>query len=291
LTRIGIVFPPLVQIRESRFHLALQNAAIELESNGRTRLVNYSNVDSDASTPSYRKLIADIEDHRLAGLVLLIDGRDARQRFQNSNLLDGRLKLVFIANDALPGTTQITMELPVEKVLRDLVTRGRRRLAVIHAAFAPSNTLSPVASQWLATAQRLGIETRPEWFFPVHPYTPQAAAPIARLLMSLPENQRPDAVVVTDDHLVEEATRGLRDSGVVAGRDVSVYALCNFPWPPPSLVEVRRYGFDARLLLRAAVDAIEQDMDGKQHPAVVTLPILFEEDVVFNRTLDPHTAL
>jgi len=292
LTRIGIVFHTLVQIHESRFHRALQSAAIELESNGRTRLVSYSNVDAATRTPSYRKLIADIEDHRLAGVILLTDGQDARRRFESLNLWDGRVKLVFFGRDAVPGATGLTIEPAAERVLHDLAGRGRRRLAVLHAAFAPAIGLSPIMSQWLATAQQLGIEARPEWFFPVHPYTPQAAASITRLLMSLPENQRPDALVVTDDHLVEEATRGVRDSGVVAGKDVLVYVHCNFPWPPPSLVEVRRYGFDARRLLRAAVDVIEQELDGQPPPAVVTLPMLFEEDVMASQSGEhPNTSL
>jgi len=90
---------------------------------------------------------------------------------------------------------------------------------------------------------------------------------------------RPDALLVTDDNLVEYATAGLVDAGVRVPTDMDVVVHCNFPWPTPSLVPVRRIGYDAAQMLRACLDIADVQRHGAPVPSPRTIPPLFEDEL------------
>jgi hypothetical protein len=83
---------------------------------------------------------------------------------------------------------------------------------------------------------------------------------------------------VVDDNLVESATAGLIAADVKVPSDLHVVAHCNFPWPSPSVLPVKRLGYDIRECLQACIDAIDRQCNGDRDVRPITVPARFEED-------------
>ena len=102
-----------------------------------------------------------------------------------------------------------------------------------------------------------------------------------------PYNAGPDALLISDDNLVEHATAGLVAAGARVPEDVEVVAHCNFPWPTPSVLSVERLGYDAREVLDRCLRAIDDRRSGVPGSDNVDVPVRFEREV---RGEDAHSS-
>jgi DNA-binding LacI/PurR family transcriptional regulator len=168
----------------------------------------------------------------------------------------------------------------MERALDYLAERGRKRVALVsssHMTSAPEKM-----RQWTEGIRARGMITQPHWQQGLDIENPQSARNLVHLLMHDGQHQRPDGLLIGDDNLVEHATAGLIDAGVNVPGDVEVVAHCNFPWPTPSVLPVKRLGYDVRECLRTCVTLIDRQRKSQPVPAAVTVPARFEEDVVAN---------
>jgi len=97
-----------------------------------------------------------------------------------------------------------------------------------------------------------GSEIKPQCVQYVHSAPALSARRVVHLLLS--GQERPDALLVSDDDLLEAATQGVLDAG--AGAEVEVVSHANFPYPSTSLFPVKRLGFDLRAALGACLQNI-----------------------------------
>jgi len=88
---------------------------------------------------------------------------------------------------------------------------------------------------------------------------------------------RPDAVFLTDDNLVEPFLLGLKRARRKAGRDVYVLAHCNWPRPIGLAEGVEHIGFDVREVLMAAKECIDAQRAGQEAPTRVVEPRFADE--------------
>ena len=100
----------------------------------------------------------------------------------------------------------------------------------------------------------------------------------AQLMMKLPSAERPDALVIADDHLVESANAGLYAPGVRVPDDVTVDTHRNFPDHPPTAVPVRWVGASAGQLPETGLNLIVRRLDGDAVPATTIVPTVFERE-------------
>src|SRR5262249_32264035 len=110
-------------------------------------------------------------------------------------------------------------------------------------------------------------------------------------LMQRREEQQPDAIIITDDNLVEPTIAGLITSGVRIGVDLDIVAHCNFPWAGSSVVPVKRLGFDARTVLLRCMDLIDRKRRGKSVPSLTHVEAVFEEELIGATQPRPANAL
>jgi DNA-binding LacI/PurR family transcriptional regulator len=89
---------------------------------------------------------------------------------------------------------------------------------------------------------------------------------------------RPDALIITDDNLVEHAQAGLIAAGIRVPDQVEVVEHCNFPWPP-SVLGTKRLGFDSHAILRACIDLIDRQRRNETVPGMTLVPAIFEEEL------------
>lgn len=276
LSHYGLVFPhPTSTQPWNRFWVALKNEAERIDQSGGRNVPVYYGDEGRADAKEYQRLLRHIRDHRLAGLIFV----SPSSIYRGTPLLDTpglpRVAISRVADEAVPriGTQSLA-----EKALDYLLSRDRRRVALVTSSRMTVD--AGVMQPWLEGVAKRRMIMHPCWVNGLDIDIPQTAQSQVHLLMRDGQAERPDALVIGDDNLVEYATAGLIDAGVKVPEDVEVVAHCNFPWPTPSVLPVKRLGYDARECLRACIDAIDQQRQGKPVPSLIEVPARFEEEIV-----------
>jgi DNA-binding LacI/PurR family transcriptional regulator len=103
------------------------------------------------------------------------------------------------------------------------------------------------------------------------------------LLLHEGQAERPDAVVITDDNLVEGFTAGIRDSGVRVAADgtgdLVVVAQANCPYPTHSHVPAKWLGYSITRLMTVCLERIEQQRRDELPPSHTAIPAVWEDDL------------
>ncbi len=102
--------------------------------------------------------------------------------------------------------------------------------------------------------------------------------------MHSPPEERPDALVIADDNIVEPVTRGLLAAGLSTPKDLDIVAHCNLPNPPQAAVPVRFLGYDCRQMLSRCIELVDaqratmcQGAAGEAMPST-TVPAVFADE-------------
>ena len=263
-----------------RFWTALANEAAAMTARTDRRVEVFYGSDAGSASEGYRRLEELVREGRLAGVI-------APQRplalFDEPFMKDSAVVPVAVtgAHPCDEGISQVELDLAAfaRRAVEHVAAAGRRRMALLVALGTPG------MDRWRAYARRRKIEIRPHWLHGIDPSSPATARSLTRLLVHRDQRTRPDALVIADDNLVEHATGGLVDEGVRVPKDLTVVAHCNYPWPTPSVVPVRRLGYDARRVLEACVECVDAVRSRGAPPRHVKIEPVFEDE------LAPHPEL
>jgi len=174
----------------------------------------------------------------------------------------------------------------LEKGMKYLATRGRRRLAAI----AVANLAGQHSESFRIRAQAMGFPVERRWVHSVGLANHEAVANCAELLASTCGPNGPDALLVLDDNLLPGVSDGLLAAGVRVPDDIEVVSHCNFPYPVPARIPVKRVGYDIRRLVAACIERIEAGRRGEQLPSVL-IPALLEDELQDDTADDYRRAL
>jgi len=280
-SRYALAFPWGESHGPSQFFKAIRKEAEKLQRPER-RLSLFFNVDGDANAEDFRDLATQVEDHCLAGLIFTYHPH----HLIGWPILEtkGVPRVAIISSPNFPGIPAVGTDGWgfLEKALDRVVARGRRRVAAITLAHnAPQQ--DKFAARFAAALAARGLVSHPWWVQSASFETPRWAGNAAQLLMSAAPSERPDALLIMDDNLVEHATAGLAEYGVCVPADVDVIAHTNFPWPTPSAMPVTRLGFDIGKLVATCLERIDQQRCGETTPELTLIPAVFEEEVISAR--------
>lgn len=277
LTRYGLVFTsrPPASGDWNRWWQTLENEARVMNEREGLNWVMYYNVDPRVRTGNeYEELAEDVKSHRVAGLLFACHPFI----FHNTPVLDhpGVPRIAFTGEPYQPGmgAIQFNGHAQTEKMFGFLRKQGRKKLATLCNASADHQGTDSVK-----IAKQYGMEARPYWMQGVPLLEPTWGQNVVHLMMTLAPANRPDALWIKDDNLIEHACAGLVDAGVRVGKDLDVVAHCNFPWHTPSILPVKRCGFDAREMLRSAIQFIDGKRRKKRVPTTYVLDAYFEEEL------------
>jgi len=135
-----------------------------------------------------------------------------------------------------------------------------------------------LANQWLADYRELhpcldrhGLESKPEWFYQVPKHAHSLMKQVLRLLFSMPTEQQPDGLIVTDEYLLKDVEEVLHELQLVVSH-------ASFPVAFPNDDRVQRIGYDVYEFLDQAIHALNRSMDGRINlPGPFVAPISHQE--------------
>lgn len=272
LSTYALVFP--YRDRRSRpwpwFWRALADAmATHADRHGHTLKQCFGN-ETHQDLDAYAELIQDVTAHRLAGLIFatppfylagspVLDTPGVPRVALSNRTGRSHVKCVTMAGDFFG------------EAIRRLLAAGHRRIASVTA---------PVQMETAAKALHdQGVDAPPYWVQSSSVDAPAGARRAVQLLMALPRAKRPNALIISDDNLVPEATAGLVDAAVQVPQDVMVVAHTNFPEPTVSKVPALRLGYDVRTILTTCIDVLDRERRGKRVPTQSTVPLVDASDV------------
>jgi len=267
-----------------RFDTAIMNEASATDESHNRKTHFYYDIAYNITSQSdfgqaHRRLIADAQANKLAGIIFT--AKPPQPLVEALAAAAPQTPCVAIMSQPnIPNMTAVSVGEPfVAKALQYLAARGRRRIACLSIC-----SQLPTVLNWqkrlLALIAQHGMTTEPYWMLTIG--SGEAAtgiSAIVHLLFEPGKPDRPDALFITDDNFVEHATAGLVAAGVRVPEDVDVVAHCNFPWPVPSAVPVKRIGYDAREVLEQCIRVIDMQRQGQTPPKQVLVEAVFEEEL------------
>jgi len=175
----------------------------------------------------------------------------------------------------IPAVCMDMLESFINRAVEYLTSKGCRRIAHLYVA-NPNRPLSEIMS-WLRDT---GIEVKSYWVHSIYPHcTDETTANVVNVLMHLKGDDRPDALLIHDDNLIDHAVAGLLAAGVKVPEELEVVAHFNYPAVSSAVLPMKRLGFDGRVFLRKCVEVIEMQRRGDTPPPVTYVPALFEDEL------------
>ena len=279
LFRYGICFPgyPSNHPGWSRFWTALANEALKFQGQPR-RMALYHGIDHRSDTDDAQRLISDIQNQRLAGLIFAMHPYViAGTPFMEDRGIP-RVGFMGAAEGSGVGSVELDRDSFLNKALDYFQSRGRKRIAIL---MVPG--LWPLFYDQIARGLALrGMSTQPYWGQLASPMAPETARNAVHLLMHNRSSESPDGLFISDDNLVEHAIAGLIAAGVRVPEDLDVVAHCNFPWPTPSVLPAKRLGYDSRLVLKNCISYIDKKRAGQVTPESLVVTAQYEDEAMNN---------
>jgi len=193
--------------------------------------------------------------HRFAGIILTAPPFE----LAGTPLLETPgLPRVTFHTAPFPGVPAICLPGFIEKSLDHLLKQGRRRIAVIILA-------NDNPDRYRQALRERGIPTPPHWIQGIGLQTHWAENCVRLLLAG---KDRPDGLIIADDNLVPDATRGIAASGVSVPDELEVVAHTNFPHPTDAAVPVTRIGYSIPRLLQLCIDLLDRQRAGEETQSV-----------------------
>lgn len=269
LSRFGLAFPFRTdQEPWTRFCDSLVNSMPKVAGAGRSVAVYYE-ANGNPAAPGWQELTRDIRAGVLAGLIV-----SNYPKILCEDPLLRQLPCVAIRFD--PDIHNMPMCLLdnqsfANKAVEYLISRNRKRIAVI-------GFTGHMVRLFESALKTHNLAVIPYMHIALETPRTTAAQPLASLMMRLPPDLRPDGIVLADDNHVEYGLAGIIDSNAEVSRDLDVVVHCNFPWPVPSILPVKRLGFDAHQVLSTLLEMLESSRLGRKQSTHV-IQAKFEDEL------------
>lgn len=270
LVNVALVFP--ANPSQNLLWLALFREALKEQPDG-LRVTPWCNINFNglSDSPEQTGLLSEIQRRRLLGIFFasvpsLVDKTPVLTE-------PGVPRCAIMSPGPYPeipkiGFDNVSFQI---KALDFLKSKGRTRVAVV-------GNCDISKTDWLQRIADAGLACGHHWMQGMSLVDTLPGVNLARLLLRGDPEERPDALVIADDNLVESITRGVAESGLELPRDLDIVAHCNFPCLPSAAVPVTWLGYDVRRVLHAGIRSLHALRRGETPTQYETVDALFEEE-------------
>jgi hypothetical protein len=267
--RVAVAFPghpdEISDYRWTMYLAALWASARRLSEQTEWELVPYFDIEPDRQgnlTDGYRALMRDVRASRVAGIVFCYSPHN----LSDTELMEDRpVPAVCLTGGRGEWGPTVTVEKNrvLERAVARLVQRHRHRLAwVMIMKYDP---------QWLRAAleelnERYGFYTPPRWIHPMNQFHPKWVRHSLRTMLEAPAGERPDGLVIWDDHLIEPVAKALKEMEVEVPEQLEVVGYWNFPLAYEGDLPITRLGQDTQEQFRVALELLRRERGGSEVP-------------------------
>ncbi len=258
--------------RFNRFSACLESAARDFAEQTGRQVEVFSNLNLGYfSQEEAKRLAAELAARRFAGMVVAF----APQGCPDQKIFDFPIPKVYLSPGGRKDGVKLSMDAPgfARRGLEHLREKGASRIAVL--AYPHDNpTLQIVAK----AIEELGFASKPEWQIAMD--NPEIAEQIVKLMLTAGNGQRPDGLLLADDHLAEAAARGVVSARVKVPEELKVLSHCNWALPPPRSFPMELLGFDSEMVIRLSAAWIDAANKGEPFDGSLLAPPLFEDEML-----------
>jgi len=272
LHRFGVVFPYRrgATSHWSRFWDAIAFEVAAMQHQGDRELVSYyDTISHEDAFGDFPRLLQSVESERLAGMFFVTP---PVALLHTPVMQNASLPRVVVADpsNVFAGAEVIYHDWSsfFDKALGFLAAAGRRRVAMLGM-----NLDDKLVDRFLTQASALNMQTGKHWVQRTPYVSPEN---VVRLLMF--NETRPDALIISDDHLLLEVVATLKEMNVRVPEDVQIVSHCNWPLPFRPDVPVKLLGFDARQILETGIEMLESARRGEVFTGRTLLPAVFDHE-------------
>lgn len=243
----------------SRFHVALCDSAREINKVGPRQIEVYYDINGRLDSPEYHRLVDDISSRRVAGLMFANYPHDL---MQTPLIKDrGMPRVVGSVNTerAIPEVATPFWR-PLITSLKWIAEQGRRSVAVITIPQIPQRGL-------MRRIDRSGLKCDPFWVQAVSPNFAEWVRHAVSAILRAKPSALPEALLVTDDHLVEGVADALLEFGIRVPDDMLVVGHWNFPLEFQRDLPIQLIGRDNTNILYHWISSIDAQRRGNMAAA------------------------
>ena len=280
-SRYGIVLPPHALEPDatgmrSMYYSSLVNAMLRLQRDGARQVTIYHDVDGHTDVEDYRRLLADLAGHRLAGLLVL----SVRALRDSPVFEQHEVPIVSIGSptDAGPGLPPVVMpnQWPMfERALDLIAAEGRRHPLLVLSAGISERVLGDLT----AAMQARGLSMPRRGAHGFHSQYPQWIEGWLDVMLRADMQPKPDSILIGDDHLVAPTVRALQTLGARVPDELFLVGHANMPYAPEQPLPIRRVGFDARQVIQTVIDVLDRQRRHEPVPPVIEVGPVIDEEV------------
>jgi len=268
LSRFGLLFPARSSV--SAFWDALLRAAGQVVQT-QARGVDVYHASDGENAEEQKRLEHDILADRLAGVAFMYP---AQELSHSPIVTRPGIPRVVLSATHLTDFPSITCDIAsfFTRAFQHLAGKSRRRVAHFGARVVPAH--------FERYASEAGVTTHPHWVHLFSNGSFDSARSVANLLMRAAPENRPDALIISDDNLTEHVMAGLVDAGLRTDQqNLAIVAHFNHPNPRATLLPARWLGFDCREIIGKCIELIDIQRRGLSAPNVTTISPLFDDEM------------
>lgn len=241
----------------------------------------YTDLNGHIDEPDYIKLSEDVKAERLAGIIFASSPHLLAKTplFEDIMARTELPKVAFMGISRFPGIPVVSnsLEDSLCMVLNFFRNNGRHNLGVITAMSGIEGDGKINHEDLLISeSEKRGIKLLPQHLQVMHSSLASRARALTQLLLKGAAAERPDALLIMDDSLVEAVSKGIVDCGLTNPDDLLVVGYSNFPEMPVSSVPISRYGFDVSVFLETCLNIMAKQHKGEAVPPKTLIPAEFK---------------
>ncbi len=274
LNRIALLLG--VPGKENRFMRSMELSAQEFSERGEKEIEVFSCLNGrHFRLEEAKRLKEELAARRFAGMIVAFNPAGC----PDQEIFEFPTPKLYFSATFRDGNKNVTMDQRdfIRRGFERLSAQGVRRLAILSYPF--NNPVLEIARKSLGD---FGFSSKPEWQLGMD--NPELAEQITKLLLATPASERPDGILLADDHLVEAAAKGVFASRVRIPDELRTLCHCNWVQPPQRPFPMDLLGFDSAMALKEALDFIDAANAGKPFSGNLLIPALFEDEMLEARS-------
>lgn len=245
------------------------------------RFKEYHNVLNAKDPATYQQLIEDIYFRRVAGLLFLNNPFefDKTPVFADKSIPCAAFMSGSSSKKNLFALVNKDNEF-FQKSIDFLCSKGCRKVALLLPDIYDERTVVKFSQTFIELAKPTPLKMLPYGILSIAMTNSLLSQNIIKLLLSLPDDKKPDSLLIIDDNIVANIVSSLEKEKVNLPEELVVVAQTNFPNKPDCHSEIGLVGVDVFEGLQRAIEAFDKWNRSKTKTRVSTpdieLPVIEE---------------